>query len=176
MAKPGGHEVDRHSETILATLRQIIRAIDLHSKDLAKRYGLTGPQLLVLKELDRNADLAIGQVAQNVSLSQATVTTIIDRLEKWGFVQRVRNTSDKRKVNVSVSEKALAVLRSDPELLQVDFIDRFEKLEEWEKNLLISSLQRIATMMKAGDLKSPPVLVSGPLAASASDVGDFLDG
>ena len=163
------------SDTILATLRQIIRAIDLHSKSLTKRYGLTGPQLLVLKELNRNGDLTIGQVAQNVNLSQATVTTILDRLEKLQFVQRVRNAVDKRKVNILLSEKAKDILRGDPSLLQEEFIERFEQLEDWEKTLLISSLQRIASMMKAEGIVSPPVLVSGPLAATEREVGDFLD-
>ena len=167
--------LDAQSETILATLRQIIRAIDLHSKNLAKRYGLTGPQLLVLKELYKKNDLTLGQVAKNVSLSQATVTAIVDRLEKWQFVSRVRNPEDKRKVNIVLSDKATSILESDPDLLQEEFVLRFEKLEGWEQTQLISSLQRIASMMKAEGIESPPVLVSGPLAASASEVDDFLD-
>lgn len=163
------------SDMILATLRRIIRAIDLHSKSLTKKYGLTGPQLLVLKELYKNNDLTIGQAAKNVNLSQATVTTILDRLEKLGFVQRVRNSFDKRKVNILLSNKATDILDGDPSLLQEEFIERFEKLDDWERTLLISSLQRIASMMKAGDIVSPPVLVSGPLAATEREVGEFLD-
>ncbi len=163
-----------NSDTILSTLRQIIRAIDLHSKSLTKRYGLTGPQLLVLKELHNREELTVGAVARNISLSQATVTIILDRLEKLEFVRRIRNTQDKRKVNISLSDKANQVLDSNPSLLQEDFIDRFELLQEWEKTLLISSLQRIAAMMKAGDLDSPPMLVSGPLAATEAEVGKFL--
>ncbi len=167
--------MNNDSDIILATLRQIIRAIDLHSKSLTKRYGLTGPQLLVLKELHKKSDLTIGQVAKNISLSQATVTTILDRLEKMGFVQRVRNSADKRKVNILLSVKATEILVSDPNLLQEDFVERFQKLKDWEKSMLISSLQRVAQMMKAEDIKSPPVLVSGPLAATEQEVDDFLD-
>ena len=106
-----------NSDTILSTLRQIIRAIDLHSKSLTKRYGLTGPQLLVLKELHNQEDLTVGAVARNISLSQATVTIILDRLEKLEFVRRIRNTQDKRKVNISLSDKAKQVLDSNPNLL-----------------------------------------------------------
>ncbi len=39
------------SDSVLSTLRQIIRAIDLQSRQLAKKYGLTGPQLIILKEI-----------------------------------------------------------------------------------------------------------------------------
>ena len=163
------------SDMILVTLRRIIRAIDLHSKSLTKKYGLTGPQLLILKELYKNDDLTIGRTARNVNLSQATVTTILDRLEKLGYVQRIRNSFDKRKVNLILSEKATRILDGNPSLLQEDFINRFEELEDWEKTLLLSSLQRIASMMNAGDIISPPVLVSGPLAATEKEVDDFLD-
>ncbi|AHC16165.1 MarR family winged helix-turn-helix transcriptional regulator [Salinispira pacifica] len=167
--------VENYSDLILATLRQIIRAIDLHSKNLAKKYGLTGPQLLVLKELHKDSSRTIGSVAKNISLSQATVTSILDRLEKQGFVTRVRQQADKRKVNLQLSERALDILAAHPSMLQEDFIRRFDTLEDWEKMLLISSLQRIASMMSAESIKSPPVLVSGPLDASHSDVKSFFE-
>ncbi|MDX1268522.1 MAG: MarR family transcriptional regulator, partial [Oceanisphaera sp.] len=39
--------MEKHEEVLVA-LRQIIRAIDLHSRQLSKASGLTGPQLLLL--------------------------------------------------------------------------------------------------------------------------------
>jgi len=167
--------VENYSEQILANIRQIIRAIDLHSKSLVKRYGLTGPQLLVLKELNREQTQTIGTLSANISLSQATVTSILDRLERQGFVSRVRQTSDKRKVSITLSEKTQRILDSQPNLLQEEFIDNFESLANWEQTMLISSLQRSAAMMNAENIKSPPVLASGPLAASKSDVQNYLD-
>jgi DNA-binding MarR family transcriptional regulator len=167
--------VDHHSDQILATLRQIIRAIDLHSKSLTKRYGLTGPQLMILKELRRHENLTIGRLAKNVSLSQATVTTILDRLEKLDFLKRIRNTEDKRKVNIQLTRKAEEVIDTDPSLLQEEFIHRFEKLEEWEKTLLLSSLQRIATMMNAEGIRSQPVLDSGPLETNDREFTQYLE-
>lgn len=167
--------MENTSDLILATLRQIIRAIDLHSKSLTKKYGLTGPQLLVLKEFYRDNSLTVGNVAKNVSLSQATVTSILDRLEKQNFVSRIRGNSDRRKVNVALQEKALEILKNKPSLLQEEFVDQFETLEDWEQTLLISSLQRIASMMNAQYIDSPPVLVSGPIAASIQEVKDYLE-
>ncbi len=167
--------MENYSELILTTLRQIIRAIDLHSRDLAKRYGLTGPQLLVLKELHKDSSKTIGEVSKKISLSQATVTSILDRLEKQQMVQRVRSSEDKRKVSIVLSEDALAILNAAPNLLQEDFTEEFEALQEWEKMHLISALQRIAAMMSAESIKSPPMLTSGPLNATESDVRKYLE-
>ena len=69
------------SEEVLITLRKIIRAIDIHSRYLVKQYGLTGPQLLVLKEILRLKETHISVIAERISLSQPTVTDILDRLE-----------------------------------------------------------------------------------------------
>lgn len=165
----------KSSDAILITLRQIIRAIDLHSKILTRRHGLTGPQLIVLKAIHEWKDLNVSQLANKISLSPATVTTILDRLEKLQFVQRVRNASDKRKVNIILTERAEKVMEEAPNLLQEDFINRFEKLKDWEKLQLMSSLKRISEMMNAEDIASPPVLFSGPLDATEKEVIDFLD-
>ena len=86
------------SEEVLITLRKIIRAIDLHSRYLVKQYGLTGPQLLVLKELSRLNMTHISIIAKRISLSQPTVTDILDRLETKSYIKRKRCENDKRRV------------------------------------------------------------------------------
>lgn len=163
------------SDSVMSTLRQIIRAIDLQSKQLTKKYGLTGPQLIILKEIYRSPHSPISEIAKNVSLSQATVTSILDRLCQQGFSLRQRSEKDKRKVNITLTDKALEVLSRKPSVLQDDFTRQFEKLEDWEKNMLLSSLQRLANMMDATKIVSPPVLVSGPLAASSQEVKRYLE-
>lgn len=162
------------SDSVMSTLRQIIRAIDLQSKQLTKRYGLTGPQLIILKEIYNSNNKPISEISKTVSLSQATVTSILDRLCQQGFTIRHRSEQDKRKVNITLTEKAIEVLKTNPSVLQDEFTDQFDRLEDWEKNMLLSSLQRLAIMMDASKIQSPPVLVSGPLAASSQEVKRFL--
>jgi DNA-binding MarR family transcriptional regulator len=144
------------SYDVLVTLRQIIRAIDIHSKRLVKDYGLTGPQLMVLKEIMSDEDINIGRVAKKVSLSQATVTNIIDRLETRAMVTRERSSADKRQVIVRVTEKTRELLKEEPSVLQEEFVEKFLQLEEWEQNLILSSIQRIARMMGAERVKITP--------------------
>ena len=67
-----------HLEEVLISLRRVIRATDLHSKYLAKTTGLTSPQLLLLKTVRSKGEVTIGELANDMSLSQATVTTILD--------------------------------------------------------------------------------------------------
>jgi DNA-binding MarR family transcriptional regulator len=155
------------SDEVLKTLRRIIRVIDLHSKKLVQKYGLTGPQMLVLKELLSSKQLPISSLAKNVSLSHATVTSMLDRLEKKGYVQRMRDDKDKRKIFVKATELAQKVFETAPNLLQENFVETFYKLEDWEQTLILSSLQRVASMMGAKTIDAAPILVVGEINASS---------
>jgi DNA-binding MarR family transcriptional regulator len=150
----------RTHDQVLISLRKIIRAIDLHSKQIERESGLTGPQLLLMQLIDTSGEITAGVIAREVSLSQATVTSIIDRLERKGLLQRVRNTDDKRKVMVSLTAEGHTALEKAPTLMQESFIKRFDQLEEWEQSLILSSLQRVGDMMNASDLDAAPLLDS----------------
>jgi DNA-binding MarR family transcriptional regulator len=156
------NDMNRYDEVLVA-LRRIIRATDLHSRQLSKIAGLTAPQLLILQLLRQHTELTVGEVAQRVSLSQATVTTIIDRLEKRGFVKRERGSADKRKVYVYLTPEADAVLLNAPKPLQESFVQQYQDLHDWEQTMILSSLERIAYMMDAQHIDASPVLDVGAL-------------
>lgn len=159
---------------VMSALRRIIRAIDLHSRALVQRFGLTGPQLVVLKELLAEAPMPVNELASSVNLSQATVTGILDRLEKKGMIERARSTVDRRKVLVSATPTAAAALAGAPPLLQEHFTSSFVRLPDWQQSQILSSLQRIVALMEAGDVEAGPILTTGPLDASPETTEEFL--
>ena len=150
-------------ESVLVALRRVIRATDLHSKNLSKTTGLTAPQLLLLQIIDNRGDMTIGELATGMSLSQATVTTIIDRLEKRSLLYRQRSTQDKRKVFVRLTAQGEKALVGAPTPLQESFVRQFSNLDEWEQTMIISALQRVAQMMDAQHIDASPVLDVGAL-------------
>jgi DNA-binding transcriptional ArsR family regulator len=81
----------RLDEAIVTAVRRIIRAVDLHSRDLLQNFGLTAPQLMTLRELARLEPVPVGVLSAAVHVSQATMTGILDRLEQRGLVQRTRD-------------------------------------------------------------------------------------
>ena len=145
-----------NSNALLVALRQINRAIDLQSKKLERETGQTTPQLLLLKALEKDGRAKPSVIAKSVHLSHATVTSIVDRLEKSAMVTREKSVDDRRSVEIVLIENA-------PELLQEDFLLSLSQLESWEQNLLISSVQRIAVMMVANKLDSAPILEVGEI-------------
>ena len=150
-------------DELLVSLRKVIRAIDLHSKQLNKTSGLTGPQLLIMNEVAHTDGITASLIAQNVNLSPATVTNILDRIENRELVTRVRSQLDKRRVSLYLTERGKEILNKAPQPLQEHFIEKFSALEEWEQSLLLSSMQRIAAMMDADQLDASPLLEVGAL-------------
>ena len=146
---------------VLISLRRIIRATDLHSKRMIKACGLTTPQIMVLKSINDLGDVTVKRLSQDVSLSQATVTTILNRLEDRQYLERVRSVYDKRIVNARLTELGRSVLATAPTLLHERFIERFEALEPWEKTQMLSTLQRVASMMDAESIEAAPLLDIG---------------
>ncbi|MCP5162130.1 MAG: MarR family transcriptional regulator [Hahellaceae bacterium] len=155
--------LDAMAGDVLIALRRIIRATDIHSRSLIKSTGLTAPQLLVLQTLSRHGESTIGVLAKAVTLSQATVTTIIDRLEARELVKRIRGDEDKRKVFVVLTLKGQAAIASAPTPLQEGFVKKFAELKDWEQSLILSSLQRVAAMMGADQMDAAPYLEVGAL-------------
>jgi len=157
-------------DEVLIAIRRVVRAIDLHSRSLIASHGLTGPQALLLKEINKAQQISAGEIARRVTLSQATVTDIVNRLEKKGLVRKIRCQGDRRKLSISTTSAAQELLRKSPPLLQERFVARFSNLHDWEQTQLLSSLQRIASMMDAEDIDAAPVLSSGAVTATADNI------
>lgn len=146
---------------VLVALRRIIRATDLHSRKLGKQTGLTTPQLVIIQAVGRLEDPTVSDIAKAVSLSLATVTTILNRLERNGLVNRARSSVDRRRVIVTLTEEGQTLRASAPKPLQDSFVAKFSKLETWEQHSIVAALERIAAMMDADELDAAPLLASG---------------
>lgn len=141
---------------VLVALRQIIRATDLHSKHVMKVCGLTVPQLVVLLAIEELGAVTVKEISRHVSLSQATVTTILNRLEDRGFIARTRNADDKRVVNSRLTDKGLGVLSDTPPLMDGEFMQRYEMLDKNERSRILASLQHVARLMDTEEVDPRP--------------------
>ena len=156
-------------ESILRSLRKITRAIDLHSRYLSREYHLTGPQVVCLRHLKQHGPTMPSLLAKEVSLSQATVTGILDRLEEQGAVQRERDISDRRRVNICLTEPGEELAASVPLPLQERFTMSLKELPEENQLVIDTVLKQIVGMMEAKDLEAAPMLQAGSLLDGPSE-------
>lgn len=155
-----------HGRDILRSLRRILRTVDLHGRRLAQHHGLTGPQLVCLREIHRSGPLNPGQLARSVALSPATITGILDRLEGHGLVARRRRNRDKRQVLVQLTDRGAELLGQVAPPLQERFEERLEALAPAERQRIAAALEQVVALMDAEDLDAAPLLDSGAATAA----------
>lgn len=143
---------------VLVALRRIIRATDLQSKNVFKHFGLTTPQIIVLQSVRDLGEVTTGKISRQVSLSQGTVTSILDRLESRGLIERYRSTIDRRVVHVRLTAVGRAILRKAPPLLHEHFVETFSALDDSRQKRIVDVLESVAEMLGAKDLDAAPLL------------------
>jgi DNA-binding MarR family transcriptional regulator len=94
-------EVDAIVETIIYLYTESRRL----TKGLASQFGLTGPQLTVIKLLETFDNLSLSTLSERIRAQNSTVTGIIDRMEREALVRRERSTTDRRVVHIKLTDK-----------------------------------------------------------------------
>ncbi|NUW35767.1 MarR family transcriptional regulator [Nonomuraea sp. SMC257] len=90
--------------------RELSNAAVMFHTALAAHQGLTATEEKALDLLERLGPLTARQLGERSGLAPASVTGLIDRLERKGFARRVRNPEDKRSVLVETVPDRLAAL------------------------------------------------------------------
>jgi DNA-binding MarR family transcriptional regulator len=78
--------------------RAFVSAVDVVNQMIAERMGVNRTDHRVLEILNRRGAMTAGDLAHAAHLTTGAVTTVVDRLEGVGFVHRVRDTEDRRRV------------------------------------------------------------------------------
>src|SRR6188768_3293091 len=72
-------------------------------KPLLDELGLTYPQYLVMLVLWERDGLMVSELGQRLSLDSGTLTPLLKRLEASGYVRRIRDVKDERRVHISLT-------------------------------------------------------------------------
>jgi DNA-binding MarR family transcriptional regulator len=88
---------------------RLLWAVDHQLKSTSKlmetTLGLTGPQRLVVRLVGRYPGITAGRLAQILHVHPSTLTGVLKRLEKRGYVERKSDPLDARKALFSLTEK-----------------------------------------------------------------------
>ncbi len=158
---------DPFTNLTLRALRRILRAADRDTRLLATTTGLTPSQLGVLQEVGRHSALPPTSIASATGISPANVTAIVDRLLAKGLVMRQRGHVDRRQILVSLTDEGRILSDKAPEALQERFLAAFRALPEWERAMILASLERLGALMDVQDIDAAPLIDAGPIDREA---------
>jgi len=145
-------------ETALVALRQILRTTGQRSRQVQREAGVTTPQLLVLRSIAELGEVTTGRLAARVSLSQPTVTAIVERLAARGLIDRYRSETDRRVVHNRLTRRGRRAMEAAPPLLDEEFMARFASLPAERRREIVATLRTVATLVGADADEAAPLL------------------
>jgi DNA-binding MarR family transcriptional regulator len=93
-------------ETLGAEVRAYQRAVDAFDESVAELLGINRTDMRCLDVLLERGEATPGQLAEAVGLTSGSVTAMLDRLERTGFVQRAPDATDRRRFVVRPTTKS----------------------------------------------------------------------
>lgn len=91
---------------ILQALRTTDAEMDRIEEHAAQALGVHRTDLRCMEILSRGRPLTAGEVAAATGLTSGAATALLDRLESRGYVRRVRDKRDRRKILIEVTPAA----------------------------------------------------------------------
>ena len=133
------------------TAMNLVRTSDLlvkHIADLIQPFDLTPSSGLVLGILaDLAEPLPPNKIAERLIISRASVTSLLDSLERRGYVRRAPHSTDRRMLLIELTDTGRQVAHDFRLLVHQHQKAWMAVLTEQEQTQLIDTLHRIQTTL-----------------------------
>lgn len=139
--------VDRHVAEIEELLRNVSTILKKRGRDILSNFDITPPQLDALLVLREFGELTMGELCQKMFLACSTATDLIDRMERNGLIERVRDTADRRVIRLKVLAKGSAVIDQVLEARRGYLVTILAEIDVADKERLIQSLEQLNYLM-----------------------------
>jgi DNA-binding MarR family transcriptional regulator len=145
---------------ILIKIRKLVRSIDIESKKVQKDYGVSIPQVLCLNFLrdSSNYQATQGEIRKFLNLNPSTVSGIINRLEKKGYLARLPKSGDKRVVNIALTSAGDKLLGTIPALLHEQLSEKLQRLNAEELKMVESGLETLVQILDIEQVEASPMI------------------
>ncbi|WP_174704625.1 MarR family winged helix-turn-helix transcriptional regulator [Paenibacillus physcomitrellae] len=134
------HELVQGFRELKRTFHQVV------SKQ-AEKMGITGIQFYVLAALREQPEMSMSDLAERVHLGNSTLSGVIDRMEKAGYVERKRSELDRRTVTLHLTDKGREIERQT-NLLYQKAMGRISEIPQEEITQLIRTFRSIINLFE----------------------------
>lgn len=138
---------------IIYLIRRLMQAGSLYTKELNKNYQVSAPQLNCLLVLYENGPLPPSRIAKLIMVKSSTVTGVIDRLEHKDLVKRMRNSPDRRVINIELTDAGKTLAQNAPPPIQQKIVDGLKRLPQNKMEAIAHNLQLLVYMLDVQDLE-----------------------
>jgi DNA-binding MarR family transcriptional regulator len=142
-----------HTKQIIFSIRRLIQASELYTKELNKKYQVSAAQLNCILTLYEYGPLPPSKIANHMMVKSSTVTGVVDRLEKKGLAERMRTSADRRVITIQLTEAGKKLAQYAPPPIQQKILDGLKQTETAKKEQIVRSLNMLTDMLDIQDLE-----------------------
>lgn len=148
---------------VLINIRKIIRSINLESKRIQKEYGISIPQYLCLNFLNNQSEYkaTAKEIGIHLNLNASTVSGIVSRLEKKGYLAKLPNQTDKRSAFIYLTAIGEKTVNSIPDLLHEKLTKKLKSLSSGDLENLQKAMELLVEFMGVEDVDASPMITPG---------------
>lgn len=137
------------AQRLEAQLEAIRRKMRRHLEAEYARGGVTGPQRLVMHALVTSGEMSLKELSARVSMAHSTVSGIVDRLEKRGFLKRRVQASDRRVTRIAVSKPVREFLdKRAPELALHPMLNALRRATGTERTAVRKGIETLERLLE----------------------------
>ena len=148
------------ADSIIISIRKILRSVNLESKRIQKEHGLSIPQLLVLTYLNNQLEFKAThkEVTKYLNLNSSTITGIISRLEKKDYIIRKVNPDDRRVSYIALTALGQKLLQSTPKLMHERLAHKLKEADPSKVQELEKAFNLVIEFMGIEDVEASPLI------------------
>lgn len=156
---------------VLTQLRKIVRGLNLESKRIQKQLGISIPQLLCLNHLQKadNFQSTTKAMSEGLTLNPSTISGIVSRLEKRGYVARLPKRDDRRVTYISLTAEGQRLLEKVPQTLTQKLDERLASLPPETRQSIEQSLKTLIQVLEVEDAAVDPINLMGEVDELLTD-------
>ena len=135
--------INTFSQQLLELIPQLLRGMFRRYTDILGGWQITIPQYLTLDLVERSGSLSLKEIARELNISLPAASTMIERLYKMKLVKRSHSYSDRRKIEISLSNKGRGLLAKIKSRRRKAIEEVFSGLSEAERKNYLNILRKV---------------------------------
>ncbi|MEE8431739.1 MAG: MarR family transcriptional regulator [Candidatus Desulfatibia sp.] len=134
---------------IVGAIRKFVRAVSIDTFQMSRKYGLTGPQTAVLRNLAAEGPLSSASLSRRLYVTPSNITGVIDRIEKKGLVERIKKDGDRRIALITLTQNGRELSKTLPDPIETKLISELADLESEHVRILALVMNQILNLIDA---------------------------
>ena len=155
-------------DSVIRSLRRVNLQGSFYGATVAIRFGLSESDIETLEALIERGATTAGHLSELTGLTSGAVTRVIDRLEQAGYVRRVPDPADRRRVIVEVVTDKIAAVQETLNRISTASAEEIGRYSEAQLELIDDFLTKMEQITKeeAASLREDPTSAAGAGATS----------